>query len=215
MKSNECAFKIFKGAEREKISRRTFFTQSVGCAAGLTLCASPRMITELWAAQEDKSKEEILKELEETAGKFLPMYRSCALASFAALNEQFTMNADDRTLRALMPFTGGLALRGETCGAVSGSMLAIGFFFESMNQKGKEATGASIKYGGMFFERFTKEFGSTRCKEVLKHQYGRSYDFLNPEEQKLFMEASEKSGKCLEVVKQAVHIAGDIILENS
>ena len=114
-----------------------------------------------------------------------------------------------------MPFTGGIALRGETCGAVSGSLLAIGFFFESINQKGKERTGSSMTYGGMFFDRFTKEFGSTRCKGVQEHQYGRSYDFLNPEEQKLFMEASEKSGKCLEVVKKAVFIAGDIILENT
>ena len=114
-----------------------------------------------------------------------------------------------------MPFTGGIALRGETCGAVSGSMLALGFFFESMNQKGAKATGASIKHGGMFFERFTKEFTSTRCKEVLKHQFGRSYDFLNPEEQKLYMEASAKDNKCLEVVKKAVFIAGEIILENS
>ena len=86
---------------------------------------------------------------------------------------------------------------------------------DDLMAKAKAATGASIKHGGMFFEKFTKEFGSTRCKEVVKHQYGRSYDFLNPEEQKLFMEASQKSNKCLEVVKKAVFIAGDIILENS
>ena len=44
------------------------------------------------------------------------------------------------------------------------------------------------------FDRFLKEFGSTRCKEVVKHQYGRYYDFSNPEEQKLFVEESQKSG---------------------
>jgi len=200
---------------KDKISRRTFFTKSIGCTAGLTLLAFPGIITDLLATEGKKSKEEIFKELEKKVVKFLPMYKSCALASFGALNEQFKLNADNKTLRALMPFTGGISLKGETCGAVSGSLLAIGFFFESMNQKGKETAGSSIKYGGMFFDRFTKEFGSTRCKGVLKHQYGRSYDFLNPEEQKLFMEASEKSGKCMEVVKKAVLIAGDIFLENS
>ena len=86
--------------------------------------------------------------------------------------------------------------------------------FESL-KKEKEKAGSSVKYGGMFFDRFTKEFGSTRCREVVKHQYGRYYDFSNPEEQKLFMEVTTKSGKCLEVVKKAVLIAGDIILENS
>ena len=215
MNSNESAYKLFNSTDQKKINRRTFFTQSVGYTAGLTLLAFPGIITEVLAAEEDKSKKEIFKELDEKVVKFLPMYRSCALASFGALNEQFKLNADNKTLRALMPFTGGISLKGETCGAVSGSLLAIGFFFESINQKGKEIAGSSIKYGGMFFDRFTKEFGSTRCKGVLKHQYGRSYDFLIPEEQKLFMEVSEKSGKCMEVVKKAVFIAGDIILENS
>lgn len=214
MSSNESAYKFIDGTDQKKINRRTFFTRSVGCTAGLTLLAFPGIITEILAAKEDKSKEEIFKELEEKVVKFLPMYRSCAIASFCALNEQFKLNADNNTIRALMPFTGGIALKGETCGAVSGSLLAIGFFFESMNQKGKEKAGSSITYGGMFFDRFTEEFGSTRCKGVLKHQYGRSYDFLNPEEQKLFMEVSEKTGKCLEVVKKAVLIAGDIILIN-
>lgn len=215
MNSNESAYKLFNCTDQKKINRRMFFTQSVGYTAGLTLLAFPGIITDVLAADGDQSKEEIFKGLDEKVGKFLPMYRSCALASFGALNEQFKLNADNKTLKALMPFTGGIALKGETCGAVSGSLLAIGYFFESINQKEKETAGSSIKHGGVFFDRFTKEFSSTRCKGVLKHQYGRSYDFLNPEEQKLFMEVSEKSGKCLEVVKKAVFIAGDIILENS
>jgi C_GCAxxG_C_C family probable redox protein len=215
MNLNESAHKLFNSTDQKKLNRRTFFTQSAGYTAGLALLAFPGIISEVLAAEGDQSKKETFKELDEKVVKFLPMYRSCALASFGALNEQFKLNADLKTLRALMPFTGGIALKGETCGAVSGSLLAIGFFFESINQKGKETAGSSIQYGGMFFDRFTKEFGSTRCKEVLKHQYGRSYDFLNPEEQKLFMEESEKSNKCLEVVKKAVYIAGDIILENS
>ena len=213
MNSNESAYKLFNSTDQKKINRRTFFTQSVGCTAGLTLLAFPGIITEVLAAQGDKSKEEIFKELEEKVDKYLPMYRSCALASFAALNEQFKLKAD-QTIPALMPFTGGIAMKGETCGAVSGSLLAIGFFFESINQEGKKQALSSIKFGGMFFDRFEKEFNSTRCKEVVKHQYGRYYDFLNPEEQKLFMVESQKSGKCMEVIKKAVFIAGDIILEN-
>lgn len=197
------------------MNRRAFLSKGAGCTAGLTLLAFPGIITEVLAANGDKSYEDILKELEEKITKFLPMYRSCALASFAALNDQFKLNADNNTLLALMPFTGGIALRGETCGAVSGSMLAIGYYFESMNRKGEEGVGSSMKYGGMFFDKFTKEFDSTRCREVVKHQYGRYYDFTKPEEQKLFMEASEKSNKCLEVVQKAVLIAGDIILKNA
>lgn len=200
--------------EKDKISRRTFFTKSVGLSSGLALLTLPGMIAEVSATKGDKPKEELLKELEEKVEKFMPMYRSCALTSFAVLNDQFQLKADNKTIRALMPFTGGLASRGETCGAVSGSLLAIGLFFESINQKGQGSAGSSMKYGGMFFDRFAKEFGSTRCKEVVKHQYGRYYDFQKPEDTKLFMEAA-KSGKCMEVVKKAVLIAGEIIIENS
>ena len=143
--------------EKDKINRRTFFTKSVGWSAGfLTLLAFPGIITEVLATKGDKSKKEIFKELEEKVDKFLPMYKSCAVASFCALNEQFKLKADNKTFRALMPFTGGIALKGETCGAVSGSLLAIGFAFEPINQKEKEKASSSMKYGGMFFDRFRR-----------------------------------------------------------
>jgi len=214
MSSNGSTDKFIYGSDQKKINRRTFFTKSVGCTAGLTLLAFPGIIAEVLAAKGDESKEEILKELEEKAAKYVLMY-GCAQGSFRALNEQLRLNADDKTTRALMPFTGGIALRGETCGAVSGSLLAIGYYFESMNRKGEEGAGSSMKYGGMFFDRFTEEFGSTRCWEIQKHLYGKYYDTRNPEEMKLFMEIAKKSGKCTELVKKAVFIAGDIILKNA
>jgi len=140
---------------RKKMNRRTFFTKSFGCTAGLTLLAFPAIRTEILAAQGNKSKEEILKELEAKVDKFRPMYRTCSQASFAALNEQFGLKAD-QTIPALMPFAGGIAGKGETCGTVSGSLLAMGFFFESINQKGKKQAVSPIKYVGTFFDKLKK-----------------------------------------------------------
>ncbi|NIM58958.1 MAG: hypothetical protein GTO16_08455 [Candidatus Aminicenantes bacterium] len=77
MNSNERAYKFFNSKDQKKINRRTFFTQSVGCTAGLTLLAFPGIMTEVLAAKEDKSQEEILKELEEKAAKYILMY-GCA-----------------------------------------------------------------------------------------------------------------------------------------
>jgi C_GCAxxG_C_C family probable redox protein len=214
MNSNECANKFLIEGDHKEMNRRKFLTKCVGCTAGLTLLASPGINTKVLAGQDDKSKEEILKELEAKVNNFMPKYKSCALTSFAALNEQFKLNAD-QSIPALMPFTGGIARHGETCGAVSGSLLALGYYFEPINQDDNKQFGASFKFGGLFFDGFEKEFGSTRCREVVKHQYGRTYDLLDPEEMKLFMEVSEKDPKCMEVVKKAVLIAGDLILENS
>ncbi len=200
--------------EEENINRRTFFKKSTAWSTALTLLAFPGIISRVLAKKENKSKEEVLKELSGYVDKFLPLYGSCSQSSFAALNKQFALNADN-TIRALKPFSGGVVHKGETCGAVSGALLAIGFFFEPVNQKGKERIGPSMKYGTIFFDRFKKEFGSTRCWGVQEHQYGRHYDSAKPEEKKLFKAAAKSTGKCKEVIKKAVYIACDIILENS
>lgn len=212
MNSNRCEF--FSSSDQKSISRRSFFTRSVGSAAGLSLIACPGIIARLLAVPRSKSKEEILKELEAKVDKLMPLYRTCSQTSFAALNEQFELRAD-QAIPGLMPFAGGIAGKGETCGAVSGSLLALGTFFESKNQTGRKQSVHPFQYGGLFFDGFEKAFGSTRCREVVKFQYGRYYDFLNPEDQKLFMAESQKSSKCLEVVKKAVLIAGGIIIDNS
>lgn len=176
--------------DEKKINRRSFLTKSIGyTTAGLSLLAIPGMLKETLAANEGKSKEEIYSELDKMVEKLYPVYHSCSQPTLAALNDQFALNAD-QTVTAIKLFAGGVAGKGETCGAVTGSLLAIGFNFDVKNKDSAKPR-ASMQYGGMFFDRFTKEFGSTRCKEVVKLK------------------------KCLDVMKTATHIAADIILENS
>jgi C_GCAxxG_C_C family probable redox protein len=213
MNSSESDFRFSNNTVQNKINRRKFISKSAGCTAGLTLLAFPGIITEVLAQKGDKSKEEILKELEEKVNKNMQKYGACSQASFCSLNQQFELKGED-TARALKQFAGGIAGRGETCGAVSGSLLALGLFFEPPEQKWSEQGDTPFEYAGKFFNKFQEEFGSTRCSEVVEHQYGRKYDFLKPEDRKLFMDAA-KSGKCTEVVKKAVLAAADLILENS
>lgn len=199
-----------------KMDRRSFFDLGFRCTAGLALLTLPGMASGLMARGEDKPASDVFKELEERLVKSMPLYRSCAVCTFFALNEQFRLGADTATVRALMPFTGGIAMRGEdSCGAVSGPLLALGLAFEPGNEQEAARTGASIKGATRFLEEFTRAFGSTRCKDVVKRQYGRSYNFLDPEESRQFMEASQKGNKCLEVMQTAVRIAGKIILEKT
>lgn len=197
------------------MDRRAFITRSIGYTAGLTLLAFPGKITGESETEGNQSKEEIFKQLGEKVTIFMPKYGSCASASFAALNEQFKLNVDNKTIRALVPFAGGIAGKGETCGAVSGSLLALGFFFGPFDEKAKAIFPTSWKNGGKFMDKFKKEFSSTRCWEVQKHLYGRYYDSSNPEDMKLFMEVSRKTGKCLVVTQKATFLAAEIILANS
>ena len=52
---------------------------------------------------------------------------NCAQTSFAILNEEHKLDGQ-QILKALTPFP-GIALRGETCGAVIGSLMALGLVY--------------------------------------------------------------------------------------
>jgi len=205
---------LFMSAGSNKCCRRSFIAKSAGCTALLPLLSSAGIGTEPSLAQENKSREETIRELEIKAVTYMSNYGSCAKSTFAALNDQFNLKAD-AIVPAIMPFTGGIAGRGETCGAVSGAILALGLFFECVKQREKKSAGSSMNFGGLFFDSFEKEFGSTRCREVMKHQYGRYVDFRNPEDMKLFAAESQKGEGCLGVVKRAAVLAAGIILENA
>jgi len=194
----------------DQMNRRLFCAGSLVCAAGFMLAFS--RFAKAQNPQSSASRQEVFRELDVKADLYMAKYGSCAMSSFAALNEQFALEHDDLVL-AMRPFTGGFASRGETCGAVSGSMLAIGIFFSSGKQKRNQQAGSAMKFGGLFMDGFEKEFGSTRCREVIKHQYGRYFDFRNPEDLKLFMELSQKEKNCTEVVKKAVRLAAAIFMD--
>ncbi len=216
MKSNGTANQLDNSVDQTGIDRRTFLVKSVGYTTALTALSFSGAKNSVFASQTGKTNEEIFRELDEKAEKYYEMYKTCSQAPFAALNEQFGMKAD-QTIGALRPFAGGIVGKGETCGAASSALLAIGVYFEPANQSDTKKPGASMAYAKQFFERFTEEFDHSRCREVIKHQYGRYYNWNDPQELNQYKEvyASTNGSKRIEVVKTAVRIAADIILKNS
>ena len=108
----------------------------------------------------------------------------------------------------------GIALRGETCGAVSGSLLGIALVYEDDNIYDKEKHGLSLEPSFSFCSKFESEFGSTRCRDVIEHVSGKKYNVAKPEDYELL----GKEGvyiHCPAVIKKAVHIAAEIILEKT
>ena len=74
-------------------------------------------------------EEDRLNELARKATEAHPRYGNCAQAPLSILQEQFGLD-HVAILKALEP-SPGIALRGETCGAVIGYLMAIGLVFES------------------------------------------------------------------------------------
>lgn len=156
-----------------------------------------------------KQEDELLKELDELIDKYFPKFGTCSQTSFYALNKVFDLDAENfvRSL-ASMP---GVALRGETCGAVSGSLLAIALVYEE-DIFDDERKRLSREPSYDFCTQFEKVYGSTRCRDVIEQVSGIKHQVNTPED---YVELGSKGvyQHCTGVVKEAVHIAAGIILQ--
>ena len=156
------------------------------------------------------STEEILSQLDEKARKYLGISGNCAQSSFLALSEQFGLG-DGATLKALTPFP-GLALRGETCGCVTGGLLALGLVYGRDRLDDWEGYQRALRPSRAFCRAFEREFGSTMCGGVLESQFGKTFNLANPVEAEEWQKAGA-SEKCATVVTKGVRMAAGLIME--
>jgi C_GCAxxG_C_C family probable redox protein len=133
---------------------------------------------------------------------------NCAQTSFVLLQEEFDLDGD-QILRALTPFP-GIALRGETCGAVIGSLMALGLEFGRDDLSDFRGYIGSLPSARRFCKRFEEENGSTDCARILEEKLGRTYDLADKTEA---FEYASSGGPdaCSGVVASAVLIASEAI----
>jgi C_GCAxxG_C_C family probable redox protein len=159
-------------------------------------------------------RELLFQLLDQKVDQYMQLSHHCAQSSFMALKEQFRLESGE-VVKALTPLA-GIAERGETCGAVTGSLAAMGLIFGRGEQRLNDwdTYRSSLVPAGEFCDQFVEEFGSTMCHEIQKGEFGRCYHLTDPEELKEFQQADATS-HCSKVVKKAVRIAAGIILEKA
>jgi C_GCAxxG_C_C family probable redox protein len=133
---------------------------------------------------------------------------NCAQASFAVLNEEFALGGET-ILRALTPFP-GIALRGETCGAVVGSLMAIGLVYGRDDLQDWHGYIGSLPPARRFTRRFEQLHGSTACASILEGKLGRRFNLADTGESLQYVEAAGPK-VCGEIVAGAVQAAAEII----
>jgi len=116
-------------------------------------------------------------------------------------------------LKALTPFP-GIALRGETCGAVTGGLMTIGLIYgrDKENLNNWQAYLDSLPPSRKFCRRFENEFGSTMCADIIEAKFGRRFDLADPVEAMQWMNCGALE-KCGSVIGKGVCIVAEIILE--
>lgn len=160
-----------------------------------------------------QNREKLLEEIFELAVQYDMKYFGCTQAVLAALQEKLNVGNKD-VLKAGSALAGGVARQGETCGALTGAIMAIGSLvgrdkFEDMEQYYKAMEPATLVY-----TLFKEKIGHTLCWEIHKIRYGKVYRLFIPEERDAFhnMGGHSRTG-CPEVCGVAAKIAADIILD--
>ena len=154
------------------------------------------------------SDQEVLPEVSHRAQELLAVSGNCAQSSFAALAEHLDLDSGS-TLKALTPFP-GIALRGETCGAVIGSLMSIGMVLGRDQLDDQPGMRRSLAAARRFCRAFETQFGGTSCREVLERELGGDFDLARPEG---FAENVQAGGHqhCARVVGYSVATAAEMI----
>ena len=147
--------------------------------------------------------------LGDRARQIMAISGNCAQSCFAALTEHLGVDADD-TLKALTPFPGGIALRGETCGAVVGSLMAIGVMLGRDRLDDQPGMQPSLAAAREFCRSFETKFGGTSCREVLREGLGGEFDLASSDGLAAYVEAGGHR-HCSDVVDHSVVTAAKMI----
>jgi C_GCAxxG_C_C family probable redox protein len=137
-------------------------------------------------------------------------YGNCAQTGFFSTLERCKLECDASSFQhalTAMPAIGGT---GETCGGVSGPIMAIGLALGPDDPKDKEQTAKCHAAAHQFAVAVKAEFGSTRCPDIIEHCCGARYDLTNPEDARKYVAAGGLQ-KCVNVVQTTVHMASEII----
>jgi len=155
----------------------------------------------------------VMKMLDQKVDQYMQRSHHCAQSSFMALKEQFGLEGD-QVFRALTPLP-GIAERGETCGAVTGPLMAIGLIYgrDIQQMDDWDRYQASLVPAGSFCDQFEKAYGTILCHKVQEGEFGRCYRLTDPDELQDFQNDGATE-KCSAVVRSAVHMAAEIILDD-
>ena len=128
---------------------------------------------------------------------------SCSQAVLSAFSESFGL-VRRMALKISQPFGGGVAHRGEMCGAVSGALMVIGLKLGRTTAEDIPAKERTYEMVSRFIQEFENRRGSIICKELLGYDLGSSEEYKKVEQEGLF------ETLCPQFVESAADILSDL-----
>ena len=150
-------------------------------------------------------------------------YSGCSQSVLLALQEAFGIG-DNESFKAATVLSGGVARKGETCGALIGGLLALGLVVGREDitdtQTYRDAMVPSDEIIKEFQKRLQETFGfdepldNTICRNIQKHIYGESFDLTDPVSYKAFIDAGGHGDEgCPLVCAVAAEVTAEKLVE--
>jgi C_GCAxxG_C_C family probable redox protein len=132
----------------------------------------------------------------ETAVAIFSQNFNCSQAVFSAFASQFGLEKET-ALKLASPFGGGMARRGEVCGAVTGALMALGLARGADKPADKEKI---YQLSKEFTHIFEGKHGTLLCRDLL------ASDISTPDGWQKAKEAGKFTTTCPVLVRDAVEI---------
>jgi len=121
---------------------------------------------------------------------------------------------DPGAFKAASALAGGIARRGETCGALIGGIMAICQIVGRESIEDTEQYREAMVPATDMYLRFKETVGYTLCAEIHRSLYGRSFKMYEEQDYEAFLEAGGHAPDgCPSVCAKAARIAANIILD--
>ena len=130
---------------------------------------------------------------------------NCSQSVLSAFAEDFGLSRDS-CLRLASPFGSGIARMQETCGAVTGALMAIGLKYGKGENGTEYDKTIAYRQSQFLVNEFKKRNTTICCRQLLD-----GYDMNSPQEMAKIMELDLYNNYCLKYIQDAVEITETIL----
>jgi len=179
--------------------------------------------TKVRAKYRGLSRQELIDKAYELGFNFEKNNYSCSQSTVAAIHE--LLDVDDVVVKVATSLSGGTAEQfSGTCGALSGGVVVLAYFFgrpvdklspQERKQTNVDALFASFPAPQSLADRFWKEYGTILCPHIQRQLFGRTWWLLDPDDLDKFEKAGGHSDpdKCCHIVGTAARWVMEILLD--
>jgi hypothetical protein len=150
----------------------------------------------------EKTKEEIIKKAYELGVEYEAKYKGCCESTFLAIVDALRWGGleivpedmEEKLYSGICLLTAGVCFTGEgTCGAVTGSVMAIGLALgiPKVTEDAQAGSQAGLKIRDTLLAKYYQEYGSILCKDVQRKYFGKAWNLTNEEMTKEFLSITD------------------------